>query len=373
MALSTGRDSVRFTVLDSWRGLCALWVVLFHFRIVSHIRHFELPRHGTVAVEFFFVLSGFVLTSAYGDRLGDGASRLRFLIRRLGRLYPLHLFTLAVVVAMECARWLVAIRVGHPLGGALFSDSTDPATLIPNLLLAHGWGFIPQFTWNVPSWSISVEFLLCLLFVAASFSPRRLATYVALVLIGLLAFIYTWRYLPVTESKDAVSHGVYAFFLGCALHYVYRWWKASGRGMPGLLEWLAIPILYLAPKLDSTPLPTPMFGLLILVFAFESGPISRVLNHAAPRFLGEVSYSIYLIHYVLVLVAFGVAAMAGDVVNVAGAPWIGAPNAWAGDLATILFLGLVVGVSALSYRFIERPGRDLFNRLSDLRATAATT
>ena len=143
--------------------------------------------------------------------------------------------------------------------------------------------------------------------------------------------------------------------------------------MPGLLEWLAIPILYLAPKLDSTPLPTPMFGLLILVFAFESGPISRVLNHAAPRFLGEVSYSIYLIHYVLVLVAFGVAAMAGDVVNVAGAPWIGAPNAWAGDLATILFLGLVVGVSALSYRFIERPGRDLFNRLSDLRATAATT
>lgn len=357
--------AMRFTVLDSWRGLCALWVAVFHFRIFSHIGNVQLFRHGPLAVEFFFVLSGFVLTSAYGDRLGGFGERIRFLIRRIGRLYPLHLATLLAVLGMETARWFVSSRVGHPVGGPLFTGATDMGAFLPNVLLIHAWGILPDFTWNVPSWSISVEFLMCLLFVLVSFSPRKLPALVAMTLLGFLGFLYTRYGLPQMETTTAVTRGVYAFFLGCLLQHAYRWWRASGRKFWGWLEWLAIPLVLTAPMVDNLPLPTIMFALMIFIFAFEAGPISRLLDRPSMRFLGEISYSIYLVHYLLVLGVFALAALLGRVVDVDGVPWMNAPNPWIGDLAIVGYLGALAGVSALSYRFIESPGRAWFNRMSN--------
>ena len=357
--------AARFSVLDSWLGLCALWVAVFHFRIISHIGDVQLIRHGPLAVEFFFVLSGFVLTSAYGGRLGGSNERLRFLVRRVGRLYPLHLATLLVVLGMETARWYVSSKVGHPVGGPLFTGATDMSAFLPNVALIHAWGILPDFTWNVPSWSISVEFLMCLLFILASFSRRTVPTLIAMTAIGFFGFIYTRYVLPQTESTNAVTHGVYAFFLGCLVHHAYCWWRASDRKIWGWLEWLAIPLLLTAPMVDFLPLPTPMFALMIFIFAFEAGPISRILNHRPMRFLGEISYSIYLVHYILVLGAFAFAALLGRVTDIYGPPWINVPSPWLGDLVTAGYLLLVVGVSALTFRFIEAPGRDWFNRMSN--------
>jgi peptidoglycan/LPS O-acetylase OafA/YrhL len=362
--------ATRFTVLDSWRGLCALWVAVFHFRIISHVGDIQLIRHGPLAVDFFFVLSGFVLTSAYGGKLGGNNERLRFLVRRIGRLYPLHLVTLLVVLGLETARWFVSSRVGHPVGGPLFTGATDMSAFLPNVVLIHAWGILPDYTWNVPSWSISVEFLMCLLFILASFSRRTLPTLIAMTVIGLLGFIYTRYALPQTESTNAVTRGVYAFFLGCLVHHAYCWWRASDRTIWPWLEWLAIPLLLATPMVDFLPLPTPMFALLIFVFAFEAGPVSRILNHRPMRFLGEISYSLYLVHYILVLGAFAFAALLGRVTAIDGAPWMNGSSPWLGDLITAGYLVAVVGVSALTYRFIEAPGRDWFNRMSN-RLTSA--
>ena len=356
---------MRFTVLDSWRGICALWVAIYHFRIVSNLHAVDLFRHGSLAVEFFFVLSGFVLTCAYGDRIDSMRDRVRFMIRRFGRLYPLHLVTLLGVIALECGRWMVSHQLGREVGGPLFVGPTDPAALLPNLLLVHGTGILPDFTWNVPSWSISVEFVLCGVFLCALALPARTAALAGFMLAGLGGYLYT-RYgiADQSESTTALARGVYSFFLGGLVFKLYNGWRARGQTPPGWLEWLAAPIFLVVSWLDHTPAPALLFAVLIFVFAFENGPISRVMRTPRLIKLGEISYSIYLVHYLIVLVSFGLASVAGRVVDIDGSPWMDLGTRVGGDLLTVAYCGLVVGVSLLTFRWIESPGRDFFNGIS---------
>src|SRR3979409_173570 len=98
----------RFVALDSWRGIAACLVALFHFEAYSHLVYSHLNgapflRNSWLFVDFFFVLSGFVIAANYQQRLREGFGVGRFLLLRLGRLYPLHLFMLAAAVAVKLA------------------------------------------------------------------------------------------------------------------------------------------------------------------------------------------------------------------------------------------------------------------------------
>src|SRR5262249_55412493 len=94
----------RFRVLDSWRGICALLVALFHFMFPSHVAQSPLIHNGWLLVDFFFVLSGFVIAHAYADKLTGWAATVPFMIRRFGRVYPLHFATLMFFVAFELCK-----------------------------------------------------------------------------------------------------------------------------------------------------------------------------------------------------------------------------------------------------------------------------
>ena len=366
---------MRFTALDSWRGLCAVWVTLYHFRTVSHYYGWPWVRNGDIAVEFFFLLSGFVLAHAYGAGLTDTASRIRFLIRRFGRLWPLHVVTLGVVVAMELVRWFMQIRLGQPLGKPAFSDDTSLLALGANLILVHGIGLFRDFTWNVPSWSISVEWTLCLLFVVTSLWRRPLVAAIAVALIGfgLQSWIGQMHPQP-SEGQTALVRGVYGFFLGVLVHRLYDLRKATGKDIPGWLEWTTPLLLVAAVMLRKWHLPAGSalcFGALVFIFAFEAGPVSRMLKVRALTWLGQVSYSVYLVHYVLIMAIFGAALILGGLMHHTFlVPWrgtqlldVGGP--WAGDLALLVFVALTLGIAACTYRWIEEPGRLWFNALSN--------
>ena len=88
MAMQTSR----FHVLDAWRGIAALLVALE--RLHAHGVFYSLPfvRNSYLFVDFFFVLSGFVIAHAYADKITDARSALTFALRRFGRLWPLHIF-----------------------------------------------------------------------------------------------------------------------------------------------------------------------------------------------------------------------------------------------------------------------------------------
>src|SRR5882757_7822109 len=98
------RNTNRFEALDGWRGVCACLVVLFHFHGHSPVYSSALVRNSYLFVDFFFVLSGFVIAWNYATKLDTWPGVKRFLILRLGRVYPLHLFMLLCFVAYETLR-----------------------------------------------------------------------------------------------------------------------------------------------------------------------------------------------------------------------------------------------------------------------------
>jgi peptidoglycan/LPS O-acetylase OafA/YrhL len=104
----------RFVALDSLRGLVALAIVFFHMGNFGWIAALTPLRSGWMLVEFFFVLSGFVIAASYGERLAQGYPRWRFLLIRFGRVYPLHIVTVALFVALELLVFRPVLHEVHP-------------------------------------------------------------------------------------------------------------------------------------------------------------------------------------------------------------------------------------------------------------------
>ena len=156
-AVGEAGERIRFRALDACRGLCAVAVVLFHLDAATHFYNWPMVRNAYVAVDFFFVLSGFVIASAYGDRIRTVQEAGRFTLRRFGRLYPLHLVVLIAYVLVE----LIGFAQGSP---AFVGNFSGPA-LAANLALVQGFGAWHE-TWNYPAWSVCVELWVNLGFAA---------------------------------------------------------------------------------------------------------------------------------------------------------------------------------------------------------------
>jgi len=150
----------RFEVLDSFRGLCAISVVIFHMHLVGSLTEWDFFRGSSEFVDFFFVLSGFVLAHGYGFK--ENISFNRFVKARFFRLFPLHIFMLIIFVFIECGKFCAYKFGGFSFKYIPFTGIGAIGELIPNLLLIQSWTpFTEHVAFNSPSWSISIE-VLCL-------------------------------------------------------------------------------------------------------------------------------------------------------------------------------------------------------------------
>src|SRR5437667_12874785 len=123
----------RFVVLDSWRGIAACLVALFHLDAYSHLYGVPFLRNSWLFVDFFFVLSGFVIAANYQQRLIEGFGIWRFALLRFGRLYPLHVTVLGICILGHLAYSISGLGSLAP-----FEPPTRSAdTIIANLLLIH--------------------------------------------------------------------------------------------------------------------------------------------------------------------------------------------------------------------------------------------
>lgn len=366
---------MRFVVLDGWRGLCALVVALHHFHADGTFFHLPFVRGAWLFVDFFFVLSGFVIAHAYGTWLGDGGRLAVFLVRRLGRLWPLHAAILLALVMMEAAKAAAMHHLGIAADNAPFQGETGVAAIASNLLLVHALGLHDGATWNFPSWSISVEFWAYATFGALCLRPWGRSRRAALAVAALgAAVVAAWsREWLHTIADFGYFRGLFGFFTGVL---TYRWLADKlWRGLPAATAWevaaVAMVVLFVAhaDKGSAITLAAPLvFAGAVAVFAFSQGAVSCWLATAPACALGRWSYSIYLVH-TLVLVALGRAVTlaeavgqvslttphevngVGRVLLTFGAPWIA-------DVAAVLYLGVVVALSACTWRWIERPCQD---------------
>lgn len=324
-----------FQALDAWRGLAAFGVAVYHAS-----PHWA----GYAMVDFFLVLSGFVLSHAflYGRR---PIPRSEFVVHRIARLYPLHLFTLVVYIGV-----LLVSR-----GGVLpeYPDG-NWNTLVQNLLLLHNVGLNPlALNWNFPSWSISVEFWISVAF--CLLITRRTPSWLLLAA-SVLGFGILWHetgHLDVNQGNyfgwlnSGLLRGWSAFLLGIL---TYRAWfatrdSARARTVAGwtepLLVLAVVVLLFVPPALQSPRdfVGPPLFVALVYVFAFDAGPIARALRRL--QWLGTISYSVYLNQIAVHIVITSIGHRLG----------------LASPLVVALYLGGLLAWSALTYRWIEVPGR----------------
>jgi peptidoglycan/LPS O-acetylase OafA/YrhL len=367
----------RFHALDAWRGLCACFVALFHMQAYSHIYDFTPLRRGFLFVDFFFVLSGFVITANYRARLLSGFSPWEFMWLRFGRLYPLHFAILLAFVALELAKHRLDGLLGGQLGDA-FSETHSIGAIITNALLVHSLGFHNVMTWNHPSWSISTEFYAYAVFAVVLLILR---SYIYIWIIFVLVFAPVFLLMLVGHIDTTYNFGmircILGFFIGFVCYDLYvsaqRKVKFDSFGflLTTLVELSCVGLLILFLYLCGTgphTLAAPwIFGITVLVFSFERGAVSKALKVKPFIFLGAISYSIYMVH-ILVQIGIRYALQLGER-NLGLRPFsndgrIGL-DMWQGDIAYGVMLLLVVGISFLTYKLIEEPGRRHSRKMAD--------
>lgn len=360
----------RFEALDGWRGICACLVVMFHAHGYSPINSWGLIRNSYLFVDFFFVLSGFVIAWNYAARLDSWHAVRRFLVLRAGRVYPLHLFMLLCFVAYECLRYVTGHRETS------FSDATAPGALFSNLFLVHSLNLHDGLTWNGPSWSISAELWTYAVFalLSAWLGLRNWMLLVAAIGGPLLLLQLSGTGMDTTYEWGLVRC-VFGFALGVACYRVHHRWpraqQALGTGsqLMTALECTAVAAVVGFVSMAGTSswsfFAPFVFALAVLVFSVEGGLLSQALRLPLLRWLGTLSYSIYLTHFIFVL------ALPGILNRIVGQdlwtpmPLPGGQYVLAfgrNDLEGTLFYGVVLATtlafSAFTYRWIETPGRD---------------
>lgn len=121
-----------FGELESLRGIAALMVVLYHVEWSNPLTPHTFFRNGYLMVDFFFVLSGFVICYNYGQKIYNGKDVVRFMFLRFGRLYPLHLFYLIIFLGIEVAKYIGELKFNLvPSASSAFSlNNTTRSSLI---------------------------------------------------------------------------------------------------------------------------------------------------------------------------------------------------------------------------------------------------
>jgi peptidoglycan/LPS O-acetylase OafA/YrhL len=327
----------RFIALDSLRGVAALLVVLFHMA----------PWYPTwLMVDFFFVLSGFVLAHSYLYS-GRKVSAFEFINHRIARLYPLHIFGLL---------FFIAAYVGTKAAFPRYEDGTLYTFLLQLTLTQNVGLHTADQPWNGPSWSISVEFWVSLLFFFYVSAKTRSSTLFFTAVLFLLIiynnsggslFVLTKNYYGFINS--GLLRGGCSFLLGVLTYRMYLQLQNIAEP-PNLLLASVLELVVLAmaifvvlstkiinSKLDM--LAPFVFMFVVLVFSCDGGVISKLLYYI--RYLGTISYSIYLNHIPVVII----------IVHLSKIYDLGRTEILYAVFATVIV------ISHFTYRYIEKPAR----------------
>ena len=351
----------RFEALDSWRGIAACLVAFYHlhaFSVKSHFTGVAALLNSYFFVDFFFVLSGFVIAANYQQRLAEGYSPWRFALLRFGRLYPLHLAMLAAGIGLH----LVHVAAGAGGMSAFQPPYWSADTIVANLLLLHGLHLFDFLTWNAPSWSISTEFYTYLLFAAAAALARR---HIMMVLVPVVVASALALCILVHDMDTTYDWGlmrcIYGFAVGVLAWHVHRAaWLRSRSALELMSLGLMLAFVWYAGGTRLSFAAPLVFAIVVLVFAAEAGSASRLLRAPALRWLGERSYSIYMVHFL----AWQLLVDCLKLLKRAGIDLVDTNHLWKNDLLAIVYFLLVLGIAAGTYRLIEVPARAWFKRLA---------
>jgi hypothetical protein len=356
-----------------------LLVALHHMSVTGWLYYQPLIRHAWMFVDFFFVLSGFVIAFAYGDRLNTTPAVQSFVIRRFGRLWPLHATMLAALIALELVQLVVQHIHPLPHDPGAFTGGRSVFAIVTNLLLLQDFGLHDTLTWNTPSWSISAEFFTYIVFAAACMvAPSRryrIALSLLLVVVAAAILFHVSDYGMRETFHWGFVRCVLGFFAGVITHEIWRSGVAVRlRGSIAEVIAVVLVVSFVAflrgdPRLEY--LSVPLFATTVLVFAAERGFVSQMMQSRPAAAIGRWSYSIYMVHIFVIAMVFSAFHVAEAVFHpgwlvpkAAGGSAINVGIELVNDLIMLGMLAFVVALSALTYRHIELPGQRWAARLA---------
>lgn len=344
---AAGESRAHLPALAGLRFLLALWVILDHLTgpgMMLDAAARELPypmyaliRGGYLAVTTFFVLSGFVMAHSYAGKDWTGGSLLHYGVGRLARVYPVYALSLLMVAPFILA---------------------DPTPGKAKLVAAHGlliqgWlGHLPV-SWNTPAWALSCEMFFYLLFPLAAIWMRGAGwRKVAVVAAVTCCLTHVMWGMGISDDVKPLIH-IADFLMGISASCAYDLLLRSRRRPAG--AWLYVPALAVGAVLIAAPavLPgpidlnsalRPLNALLLIGFALGGGWVARVLSTGVAGYLGKSSYAMYILHVPLLW-------------------WY---CRWTRHFSGLLYIGGVIAVSAVVFRFIEEPANRYLRRLVHL-------
>ncbi|MES2647835.1 MAG: acyltransferase [Bacteroidota bacterium] len=226
----------RFEVLDIFRGIFSSMVVFFHMSTFSDtpILNNDLVYNADLFVDFFFVLSGFVITYSY-QYISDNQQFTRFYKKRFFRLYPLHIIMLFAFLGVEVSKHFLSnyIHVNE-----LNNADNNILTFFSSLFLLNSVKLpgVKDVSWNLPSWSISAEMIAYFVFgIVMIFIHKqklfkyRNAIYALLLSVVLAVFYLITGGFKLTYSFDyGFLRSVIGFFTGVLCYNLIRGLKVTG-------------------------------------------------------------------------------------------------------------------------------------------------
>ncbi len=362
---------IRLYALDVSRGIASLSVVLWHWQ------HFfyegpALPKgflpeaqplfavfklfyqKGSMGVDYFFLLSGFIFFWIYREPIRRKVvGGLQFFIQRFSRLYPLHAATLILVAVLQ---FFFAAQNGT----SFVYPHNDAYHFLLNLGFASKWGLDKGWSFNAPVWSVSIEVLLYAVFFVAAFFGRGGPVF------SLTVSLLAYGLFHGANFGHPVFEGLALFFFGgVAFYFTSR----ISRGpvsvkrivlLSAALSWALVFVSFYVVDLRGTIRQAGMIGRIALIcfpdyFLFPLTICSLALLEIDRgaflktfAWIGDITYSSYLLHFPLQLL-FMLAAGFGLL----------PPTFRLSPGYLIMFFSILLAMSCLTYRYFEMPAQRL--------------
>ena len=323
----------RIVALDGLRGVAALLVAFYHFTFT------RTPSHGYLAVDLFFMLSGFVLAAVYEERFRAGMTFGEFMTKRLARLYPVYLAGVLIAFAMAPAH----------LG---LGDATRALAL--NLVFLPDIGApATHFYWlDPPTWSLSLEMMIN---VVVGLGAWRLSTRAlgVVVLIGLALYLRAaLAFGPQVGNREGLDYVagwarlLFGFPLGWLIWRLRDRLKALASGWASYAALAVLVLAFCAPG-DVAAIVTTIliFPLALTLIALGPQPSGRLAKAAA--IAGALSYPLYVVHMMVAQVTLSL------------------------PLGVAIAAAASIALAWAIHRSVEPMGRRLVLRLAERRPAAA--
>jgi len=353
------KNQTRIEELDGLRGIAAFLIVIYHITIWNSAYNLTFIRNFYLIVNIFFVLSGFLIYKTYSNKLKNIKEFSRFLFLRIGRLYPLHIFFLTVFVVIEIIKYFAQNNFGIiSLNSQPFRENNITA-LFQNIFLVQAIGPTNNaITFNLPSWTVSVEFYTYFLFalIVLYFKKFKIFLFFGFFIVSLSFLLISKNYY----GFDLLLNCLSGFFLGSITAYLENKIKVTLPKYTSLVAFIMI-LSFLIFKINSIYDQIIFFfttSLILTLTANKNGYLNKRLKLRLFVWLGSISYSLYMSHFCIIWIVnqFIRVVLKKPEILIAGKSIPQLTN-FESFIAVILTLTTVLIVSTLVHKFIETPFR----------------